>query len=145
MAMSLGGSSVKSDINVTPLVDVVLVLLIIFMVVTPLLQKGFDMEIPQETKAEIIPDPNKLQLILTVRGDSRMFLNKTEVQRQNLGDEISKAITGHKDKVMFIQADGGLDYGYVVSLMDICRVAGIENVALITKENLNLDETVPGP
>ena len=143
MAMNLGGSTVKSDINVTPLVDVVLVLLIIFMVVTPLLQKGFDMEIPPETQLSVLENPDKLQLILTVKGDSRLFLNKTEVQRQNLADEISKSIMGHKDKVMFIQADGGLDYGYVVMLMDICRSAGVESVALITKENLNLDEASP--
>ena len=143
MSMNLGGSAVKSDINVTPLVDVVLVLLIIFMVVTPLLQKGFDMEIPPETIVSPIENPDKLQLILTVKGDSRLYLNKEEVPRQNLADEVTKAITGHKDKVMFVQADPGLDYGYVVTLMDICRGAGIETVALITKENMNLDEASP--
>ena len=143
MAMNLGGSAVKSDINVTPLVDVVLVLLIIFMVVTPLLQKGFDMEIPPETQVAAFQDTEKLQLILTIRGDNRLYLNKQEVERQNLADEVSKAIMGHKDKLMFVQADGGLEYEYVVKLVDICRGAGVETVALITKENLNLDETAP--
>jgi len=140
MAMNLGVASVKSDINVTPLVDVVLVLLIIFMVVTPLLQKGFDMEIPREAQTEVFQDPTKLQLILTVKGDSRMFLNKTEVNRNNLAVEVGKAITGHKDKIMFLQADPELDYGYVVQLMDLCRQAGVESVALITKENLNVED-----
>jgi len=143
MAMNLGGSTVKSDINVTPLVDVVLVLLIIFMVVTPMLQKGFDMEIPPEVQVGPIPDSEKFQLILTIRGDNRLFLNKEEVERQNLEDEVSKAIVGHKDKLMFVQADGGLDYEYVVKLVDICRGAGIETVALITKENLDLSEGAP--
>jgi biopolymer transport protein TolR len=143
MAMNLGGSTVKSDINVTPLVDVVLVLLIIFMVVTPMLQKGFDMEIPPEVQVGPIPDTEKFQLILTIRGDNRLFLNKEEIERQNLENEVSKAIMGHKDKLMFVQADGGLDYEYVVKLMDICRGAGVETVALITKENLNLDEGAP--
>ena len=143
MSMDLGGSTVKSDINVTPLVDVVLVLLIIFMVVTPLLQKGFDMEIPPETQVAAFQDTEKLQLILTIRGDNRLYLNKQEVERQNLADEVSKAIMGHKDKLMFVQADGGLEYEYVVKLVDICRGAGVETVALITKENLNLDETAP--
>ena len=143
MAMNLGGSTVKSDINVTPLVDVVLVLLIIFMVVTPMLQKGFDMEIPPEVQVGPIPDSEKFQLILTIRGDNRLYLNKQEVERANLEDEVSKAIVGHKDKLMFVQADGGLDYEYVVKLVDICRGAGIETVALITKENLDLSEGAP--
>src|SRR5215471_1042150 len=136
-----GGSGVKSEINVTPLVDVVLVLLIIFMVVTPLLQKGFDMEIPKETEADVVIDPNSVQLILTVKGDSRMFLNKDEVNRNNLVEEVTKAITGRKQKVVFVQADGDLDYGYVVQLMDLVRQAGVEQVALITKENLNVEDT----
>src|SRR2546425_11460788 len=144
MAMAVGsGGGVKSEINVTPLVDVVLVLLIIFMVVTPLLQKGFDMEIPKESQADVIVDPTSLQLILTVKGDSRMFLNKTEVNRNNLVGEVSKAVTGRKEKVMFLAADGGLDYGYVVQLMDLCRQAGVEQVALITKESLNVEEGTP--
>ena len=144
MAMAVGsGGGVKSEINVTPLVDVVLVLLIIFMVVTPLLQKGFDMEIPKESQADVIVDPTSLQLILTVKGDSRMFLIKIEVNRNNLVEEVSKAVTGRKEKVMFLAADGGLDYGYVVQLMDLCRQAGVEQVALITKESLNVEEGTP--
>ena len=144
MEMGAGsGGGVKSEINVTPLVDVVLVLLIIFMVVTPLLQKGFDMEIPKETQAEVILDPSSIQLILTVKGDSRMFLNKDEVNRNNLVEEVSKAITGRKQKVVFVQADGELDYGYVIQLMDLVRQAGVEQVALVTRENLNVEEAAP--
>ena len=137
-----GGAGVKSEINVTPLVDVVLVLLIIFMVVTPLLQKGFDMEIPKETTADVVVDPNSIQLILTIKEDSTMFLNKDEVNRNNLVEEVTKAITGRKQKVVFVQAAGELDYGYVVQLMDLVRQAGVEQVALVTKE-VNVDEASP--
>jgi biopolymer transport protein ExbD/biopolymer transport protein TolR len=137
-----GGSGVKSEINVTPLVDVVLVLLIIFMVVTPLLQKGFDMEIPKETTAEVIVDPSSIQLILTVKEDSTMFLNKDEVNRNNLVEEVTKAITGRKQKVVFVQAAGELDYGYVVQVMDLVRQAGVEQVALVTKE-VSVEEATP--
>ena len=140
MSMAVGsGSGPKSEINVTPLVDVVLVLLIIFMVVTPLLQKGFDMEIPKETQAEVILDPTSIQLILTIKADSTMFLNKDEVNRNNLVEEVSKAITGRKQKVVFIQADGDLDYGYVIMLMDLVRQAGVEQVALVTRESLGAE------
>jgi biopolymer transport protein TolR len=141
MGMGVGGrGGVKSEINVTPLVDVVLVLLIIFMVVTPLLQKGFDMEIPKETQAEVIVDPSSIQLILTVKSDSRMFLNKDEVNRNNLVEEVTKAITGRKQKVVFVQADGDLDYGYVVQIMDLVRQSGVEQVALVTKD-VSMEET----
>ncbi|HEV8375097.1 MAG TPA: biopolymer transporter ExbD, partial [Candidatus Polarisedimenticolia bacterium] len=125
-----------------PLVDVVLVLLIIFMVVTPLLQKGFDMEIPKETEAEVIVDPTSIQLILTVKNDSTMFLNKDEVNRTNLVEEVTKAITGRKQKVVFVQAAEELDYGYVVQIMDLVRQAGVEQVALVTKE-VSMEEATP--
>ena len=139
-----GGSGVKSEINVTPLVDVVLVLLIIFMVVTPLLQKGFDMEIPKESQADVIVDPTSVQLILTVKADQTMLLNKDTVDRNNLVDEVSKAITGRKSKVVFVQADGALDYGYVIQIMDLVRQAGVDQVALVTKE-VNPEATAAAP
>jgi biopolymer transport protein TolR len=120
------------------------VLLIIFMVVTPLLQKGFDMEIPKESQADVIVDPTSVQLILTVKADSTMLLNKDTVDRNNLVDEVSKAITGRKSKVVFVQADEALDYGYVIQIMDLVRQAGVDQVALVTKE-VNPEATAATP
>ena len=132
MGMQVGGKSrsVMSDINVTPMVDVMLVLLIIFMVTAPLLQQGVAVELPQ-TKAPTL-DVNPDLVVLTVTKDHRIFLGKTEIAYAELADKMSANIKLRKDKEIYLHADRGLDYGYVVDIMAIMKDAGVENLGMVT-------------
>jgi biopolymer transport protein ExbD len=143
MAMQLGSSGVKSDINVTPFVDIVLVLLIIFMVVTPMLSRTLDLSVPPKSEAQPAEDVALDQLILTVQGPAdspKIFINQDEVVGgvEALQDRIAELMKGRKDKVVFFQAANDLRYEYVVSVMDRIRGGGAEKIGLITDENLGL-------
>ena len=116
MAMSPGGSGdYKSDINITPLVDVVLVLLIIFMVITPLLQMGYDVKVPPKTNT---------------------YLNKQELTVPQLATQLSSILKNRRDKTVFFSGDDGATYGDVAKVMDLCRSAGATNIGIVL-------ETVP--
>jgi len=135
MGMDVGGKKgVKSDINVVPLIDIVLVLLVIFMVITPLLQKGIDVNIPEKTTAAPPPpsDENK-PIVLSIRQDSSIDINTEPVPRYQLADKVKSIFANRKDKLIFIKADGRLVYGNVVEVMDICRGAGVETIGLVTE------------
>ena|SRR5437773_10237753 len=147
MAMSLGGSGVKSDINVTPFVDIVLVLLIIFMVVTPMLSRALDVAVPPKSQATAAQEVTADQLILTVKGppeSPKIFLNQEEVVggTDALQGRIEELMKGRKDKIVFFQADNDLPYQTVVDVMDRMRGGGVDKIGLITDENLNV--TAPG-
>ncbi|HXH28363.1 MAG TPA: biopolymer transporter ExbD [Candidatus Polarisedimenticolia bacterium] len=148
MSMQLGSSGVKSDINVTPFVDICLVLLIIFMVVTPLLSRALDVAVPPKSDAEQAePAPGMEQLILTVKGPStspRIFLNQEEIPGgpEAVKERISELMKGRREKVVFFQADNDLSYNYVVQIMDMIRGGGADKIGLITDENL--DVSSPG-
>jgi biopolymer transport protein TolR len=151
MAMQLGGGGgVKSDINVTPFVDIVLVLLIIFMVVTPLLSRALDIAVPPKTEAEPAePTPGNEQLILTVKGPEtspRIFLNQEQIAGgpEAVKDRISELMKGRREKVVFFQADNELSYNYVVQIMDMIRGGGADKIGLITDENLDVSSPSAG-
>jgi biopolymer transport protein ExbD len=142
MAMQLGSSGVKSDINVTPFVDIVLVLLIIFMVVTPLLSRTLDISVPPKSEAQATEVVTADQLILTVKGPDatpRIYLNQEELTGgiDAMKTRIEELMKGRKDKVVFFQADNDLNYDYVVKVMDALRGAGTEKIGLITDETLD--------
>jgi biopolymer transport protein ExbD len=132
-AAAVGGPSsggYKSDINITPLVDVVLVLLIIFMVITPLLQMGYDVKVPPKATVEN-PPPALDQLIVSVTPQNRIYLNKEALNAQALGLRLSEILKNRRDKTVFFSADDRANYGEVIKVMDIVRNAGAKNLGIV--------------
>ena len=138
MGMDLGGAKggVKSDINVTPLVDVMLVLLIIMMLVAPLLQQGITVTLPKASNSVDKPE-TRGQTTVAIAVDKRIYLNAKEVEdKDKLGETVKTLLEDKKsdEKVVFIKADQGVDYGVVMATMDQLRAAGIEGMGLITEK-----------
>ena len=133
MAMNLGGGGgVKSDINVTPLVDVMLVLLIIMMIVAPLLQQGVSVKLPTATNTAEKPETQG-QTVVAITADKRYFVNAVQVQQADMGKRINDLLEKAKEKIVIIKADEDVEYGAVMEAMDTLRAAGIEDMGLITE------------
>jgi biopolymer transport protein ExbD len=141
MAMDVGGAKggLKADINVTPLVDVMLVLLIIMMLVAPMLQKGVDVQLPQAANTSDKPDTQE-QTVLHVTADSRFFVNGVPVDRRDLGDRVATVLEEKKEKIVLIKGDEDAPYSSIMLVMDDLRRAAIENVGLITERKLRPGE-----
>jgi biopolymer transport protein TolR len=138
MAAAVGGPAgggYKSDINITPLVDIVLVLLIIFMVITPLLQMGYDVKVPPKAQLDT-PQPPADQLIVSLTPSGRMYLNKEQLDTQSLALRLSEILKNRRDKTVFFSADDAVAYGEVARVMDLIRTAGAKNIGIVL-------ETVP--
>ena len=133
MAVSVSDSDeLKSDINVTPLVDVMLVLLVIFMVVTPLLKQQVPIELPIAEHSREAQDA--AQVTLTAAADGALHLNEQSVTEEGLGDALRALYAARGDKTIFLEADRTLPYSRVVDLMDACRSVGIERIGVVTKK-----------
>src|SRR6201746_192693 len=136
MAFGAGGGSpdeVKGDINVTPLVDVCLVLLIIFMVVTPMLQKGVDISLPETVNPTKMPE-NAKQLTLAIKQDGSVFVNQNWVTKENLKNTLAEVHTSTPDKDVVIKADRRLKYKDVRGLMQLVNEVGFSRVGLVTEK-----------
>ena len=133
MAMDMGGSKggVKSDINVTPLVDVMLVLLIIMMIVAPLLQKGADVKLPKAGNTAEKPETQD-QTVVAVDKSDRYFVNGLPVRKEELRTKVEEILESKKERIILIKADVDAKYGAVMDLMDELRASGIEDMGLIT-------------
>ena len=132
MAMQLGGSSdIKSDINVTPLVDVMLVLLIIMMIIAPLLQKGVDVRLPIATNSASKPETQD-QTVLGIKADKTIWINGVEVRKEEMRTRLEAVLETKKEKLILIKADEDAPYSAVMEAMDELRASGIEDVGLIT-------------
>ena len=133
MAMPLPSRSadrrVLSEINVTPLVDVMMVLLVIFMVTAPMLQRGTDVQLPQAQHSEV---KEQERLTLTLARDGRIYLNGEEVPRAALRDRLI-AVTRDRERAVQFRGDARVPYGLVIEVMDTLRAAGIESVGMITE------------
>jgi biopolymer transport protein TolR len=124
---------VNSTINVTPLVDVCLVLLIIFMVVTPMLQKGVPVELPVTSNPDKKPD-NEDQMIISIKQDSTIYIEQNWVPKNEFVGQMKEMHDRNPSKEILIKADGRLRYKDVKRLMDMINEAGFENVGLITEK-----------
>ena len=145
MAMSGGGKrgAVVSEINVTPLVDIMLVLLIIMMLIAPLLQKGVDVNLPTAGNVADKPDTQQ-QIVLHVTADKRFYVNNKETPERDVVDRIKYALEEAKEKVVYLKADQDAPYASVMQMMDKMRDAQIENVGLITETKRKPGETAEG-
>jgi biopolymer transport protein ExbD len=137
MAMDLGGAKggLKSDINVTPLVDVMLVLLIIMMLVAPMLQQGVPVTLPEAANTVDKPDTQE-QTVVAITADKRFWVNGVVVADSEFLSRVQQAVDGTKDRIVIIKGDQDAPYGTIMQAMDDLRTIGIEDVGLITERLL---------
>jgi biopolymer transport protein TolR len=137
MAMDMGGAKggIKSDINVTPLVDVMLVLLIIMMIVAPLLQKGADVKLPLAAYSADKPETQD-QTVVAIDSLGKFYVNALPVTSDSLISRVQTALEDKKEKIVYLKGDKDANYGAIMDAMDAFRKAQIENIALITERKV---------
>ena len=135
MSMDLGGAKggIKSDINVTPLVDVMLVLLIIMMLVAPLMQQGVPVKLPVASNYVDKPETNN-QTVVAIAANKAVYLNAKFIATEELGKKVEEALKDKTEKIVLIKADQEVDYSAVMAAMDQLHQAGIEDIGLVTDQ-----------
>jgi biopolymer transport protein TolR len=136
MGMAVGGpgGGPKSDINMTPLIDVLLVLLIIFMVITPLTPKGLETLVPQPPPPNAPPPPpgQDRTVVIIINKDKSMMLNQEPIQEDRLGSRLEEVFKTRAERVVFVKGDPDLEFRDVAKAIDIAKGAGIDKVGLMT-------------
>jgi biopolymer transport protein ExbD/biopolymer transport protein TolR len=138
LAVRNEGSKVNSNINVTPMVDVMLVLLIIFMVITPMLQKGVSVDMAKVNNPVPMPDADKEDaLLVAIMRDGQIFFGSDRIKADDLTNKVKDRLANKVDKRVFIRADMRAKYGAVVDVVDNVRAAGVDDVGLLTEQKQN--------
>ena len=145
MAMDVGGNKggPKSEINVTPLVDVMLVLLIIFMILQPMLQMGYDVNVPPNTPSNVLPQANPEQIIVSLTANNEIYLNKERVERSNLPIRLQEVLRNRGKKPVFFSCEDTVKYDEAMKLMDIVRNNGAENIGIVMDWVNPLEQVAP--
>ena len=129
------GAKINSDINVTPMVDVMLVLLIIFMVVTPMLQHGVSVDMAQVNNPEQMPDADKEDaLLISVMRNGDVFFGTDKISVDNLTTKVKDRLANKVDKRVYVKADARAHFGNVVQVVDSVRAAGVDDLGLLTDQ-----------
>ena len=124
-------SELMSEINVTPFVDVMLVLLIIFMVTAPMMIQGLNVDLPEASAKPL--ESEKEHLVITINKEQQIFINDFEVTVESLGNKLTKILQGRTDRDVYLKADKGIPYGTVVQVMAEIKGAGVEQLGMITE------------
>lgn len=139
------GKKVNSNINVTPMVDVMLVLLIIFMVITPMLNNKVNVDLPTAASAVVMENANKEDAVtVAVTRDGRTFLGANQVTADDLGTKVSAMLENKTDKEVFMRADQRANYGKVMDAIDGIRAAGVNQLGLLTEKTDNDTNVMTG-
>jgi biopolymer transport protein ExbD len=135
--MAFGGATtggVRSDINITPLVDVVLVLLIIFMVATPMLIKDLDLTVPEKAETTIATPTTANQIVVSVTKEGQVQINREPIAESQLTEKIHDLLASRSQKLVFFDIDDDAIYGDAIHVMDVARGAGAKTLGIMTKQ-----------
>ncbi|HEX8651115.1 MAG TPA: biopolymer transporter ExbD [Pyrinomonadaceae bacterium] len=149
MGMSSGGDHLNSEINVTPMVDIMLVLLIIFMVVTPFLQQGVTVTIPRDMNNPDV-DPaiiKESSVVISIPNDGEYYVGKERIAKEELGTRIDKMMKSktEAERIVYIKSGVGVQYGSVVEIINVIREAGIDKIGLVADKKKGGAKAAPAP